>query len=319
MPVIKSQFSPAAALSNAHLQTILASKLFKPAAHKTLSERLELPDGDFLDINFSEQCEGDVVAIFHGLAGCVDSPYIQGAFNTLAAKGFSPALMHWRGCSGEPNRLARSYHSGASDDIGWFIDYLSKRFENRKIYALGYSLGGNALLKYLGESGSDSRLAGAMAISPPLVLKVGASKLNSGISRIYQRYLLGRMRRQHELKRHSFPKLELPEASPKLNSLWKFDDALTAPLHGFQDAADYYARCSARQFLPDITTPTHILCAADDPFFTEEIIPHGAELAPQTTLEISAKGGHVGFLQRRHRWLDSHVADTLDAFRQAGN
>jgi len=319
MPVKTSQFSPPWPLRNAHLQTVLASKLFKPVPHRTIRERLELPDGDFLDIDFSPHGQGDIVAIFHGLAGCVQSPYVQGAFNTLTVKGFSPVLMHWRGCSGEPNRLARSYHSGASDDIGWFVQYLARRFEHRKLYALGYSLGANALLKYLGETGKHSRVDGAMAISPPLVLQEGANKLNQGVSRIYQSYLLRLMRRQHELKRHAFPALALPEASSALNSFWKFDDALTAPLHGYDGATDYYTRCSARQFLPDITTPTHILCARDDPFFTRDIIPHASELAADTTLEVSATGGHVGFLQLGQRWLDSHVTNTLVALRQIEN
>lgn len=106
--------------------------------------------------------------------------------------------MHWRGCSGEPNRLARAYHSGASDDIRWFVDYLAGRFPETRIFALGYSLGANALLKYLGESGSQSRLSGAMAVSPPLVLREGANKLNQGVSRLYQRHLLRLMRKHHE-------------------------------------------------------------------------------------------------------------------------
>lgn len=319
MPIITSQFSPQGLLSNAHLQTILASKLFKPSLHSTIRERLALPDGDFMDINFSKHNEGDIVAVFHGLAGCVESPYVQGAFNTLTARGFSPVLMHWRGCSGEPNRLARSYHSGASDDIAWFIHYLSQRFKHRKLYALGFSLGANALLKYLGETGDESRIQGAMAVSPPLVLQEGANKLNQGVSRAYQAYLLRLMRRQHELKRQRYPQLQLPEAGKQLDSFWKFDDALTAPLHGFEGVDDYYTRCSARQFLPHITTPTHILCAADDPFFTQAIFPTEKELAPCTTLEIASKGGHVGFLHNRQRWLDSHVAHTLDAFRHRAN
>jgi len=300
------------------LQTFLASKLFKPAQPSTQRERIELEDGDFIDINRSNKREGDVVAIFHGLAGCVESSYVRGVFGTLEHAGFRPILMHWRGCSGVPNRLRRAYHSGASDDIAWFIDHLGKQFNGAVIHALGYSLGGNALLKYLGESGPDCPLGSAVAICPPLVLSVGADKLNTGFARVYQRYLLSLMRTQHERKRITYPQLALPEAGPNLDTFWKFDDAITAPLHGFNGVDDYYTRCSARQFLPSITVPTHILCSRDDPFFTPDILPCAQELGPRTTLEISARGGHVGFLGREsgnRRWLDSHVAALVEQLR----
>ena len=314
MPIIQSNFYPPHWLRNPHLQTIIASQLLKPAPVDSERERLELPDGDFIDINLSRQ-PGEVVAIFHGLAGSVQSSYIRGVFQTLQQAGFRPVLMHWRGCSGEPNRLPRAYHSGASDDIRWFVDYLAGRFPETRIYALGYSLGANALLKYLGESGSQSRLAGAMAVSPPLVLREGADKLNQGVARLYQRHLLRMMRTHHEQKRALYPELELPAATGHLDSLWKFDDKITAPLHGFDGAMDYYQRCSARQFLPEIDTPTRILCAQDDPFFTPRILPESEELSRNTILELSQTGGHVGFLEGRERWLDTHVADVFREFR----
>lgn len=315
MPIIESTYTPARWLSNPHLQTIVASQLFKPAAIQTNHERLELPDGDFIDVNLSRQAQGEVVAIFHGLAGSVNSNYIRGVWKTLEQAGFRPMLMHWRGCSGEPNRLARAYHSGASDDIQWFIQHLQQRFPGVPLYALGYSLGANALLKYLGESGRDSGLSGAMAVSPPLVLQEGANQLNKGVARLYQQHLLRLMRRHHEMKRQRYPDLNLPPATRRLDSLWKFDDALTAPLHGFADAREYYERCSARQFLPGIRTPTHILCAYDDPFFTPRILPEASELTAETTLEVPRAGGHVGFLQGRKRWLDTHVAQVLSSLR----
>ncbi len=229
-------------------------------------------------------------------------------------------LMHWRGCSGEPNRLARSYHSGASDDISWFVDYLHTRFPDDQLYALGYSLGANALLKYLGESGADCILRSAVAVCPPLVLSVGAKKLNTGLARNYQRYLLSLMRSQHERKRAAYPELNLPAASEALDNFWKFDDTITAPLHGYDGVDDYYKRCSARQFLKAIQVPTHILCAEDDPFFTKDVLPTQEELAPDTTLEISARGGHVGFLGHdaaNRRWLDNHIAKLILQFKAA--
>lgn len=322
--IVESKFSPTWWLSNPHLQTILASKVFSPTPNPTRSERIEHPDGDFLDINVSLKEQGDIVAIFHGLAGCVDSSYVQGAFASLEAVGFRPVLMHWRGCSGEPNRKVRSYHSGASEDIEWFIGYLSKRFPENKLFALGFSLGGNALLKHLGEAGSASPLSGAMAISAPLVLQEGANKMSRGFARLYQHYLLSLMRHQHESKRRRYPELNLPRAGKELNSFWRFDDAITSPTHGFAGVEDYYERCSARQFLPAIRVPTHLLCAKDDPFFTPDILPGDDELADDTVLELSDKGGHVGFLGKHsnraannRRWLDQHIATIMANFRNA--
>ncbi|MFK7995456.1 MAG: hydrolase [Granulosicoccus sp.] len=316
--IVESKFSPSWWLSNPHLQTIVASKVFKPNQIPTQRERIELGDEDFIDINLSRKSSGDIVALFHGLAGCIDSSYIQGVFGTLESAGFRPVLMHWRGCSGEPNRLSRAYHSGASDDIAWFINYLCQRFAGVDIYALGYSLGANALLKYLGESGSACPVRGAVAVCPPLVLSEGANKLNTGFARLYQRYLLSLMRAQHECKRLTYPQLGLREASPDLNTFWKFDDVITAPLHGFAGVDDYYTRCSARQFLPSITIPSHIVSALDDPFFTPDILPAKKELAKNTTLEISETGGHVGFLGQEpsnRRWLDGHAASILQQLR----
>jgi len=324
--IVESKFSPTWWLSNPHLQTILASKVFIPPSNPTRREQIEHPDGDFLDINISLKEQGDIVALFHGLAGCVSSSYIQGAFNRLEAEGFCPVLMHWRGCGGQPNRVSHSYHSGASADISWFIDYLQLRFPERRLFALGYSLGANALLKHLGEVGSNSPLCGAMAVSPPLVLQEGANKLDQGLAKIYQRHLISLMRRQHENKRQLYPDLNLPEANKNLNTFWKFDDAITAPVHGFDGVNDYYTRCSARQFLPGIKVPTHILSARDDPFFTPRIFPELAELAADTVLEVADNGGHVGFLGRQkghptgnHRWLDQHVANVLLQFRLTAN
>jgi len=316
--IVNSKFSPSWWLSNPHLQTIVASRFARPAKITSKAERIELSDGDFIDLNFSLKTEGPIVCLLHGLAGCISSSYIQGAFACLESTGFRPVLMHWRGCSGEPNRLPRAYHSGASDDIELFVNLMADRFPGEAVYAVGYSLGANALLKYLGEQGDATPLAGAMAVCPPLVLAVGANKFNQGVTRGYQRYLLGQMRLQHEAKRLRYPELDLPAATSSLDSFWKFDDMITAPLHGFADVHDYYNRCSARQFLPFIKRPTRILYALDDPFFTPAVVPRETELAESVTLELSIHGGHVGFLGQTQpdsnttaRWLDQHVADVL--------
>ena len=321
-------------MCNPHLQTVLASKLLRPAPPPVRLERLELDDGDFVDLAHTEPATPGTpkrgspagaaesppprVLLFHGLAGSLDSAYARGAMAVLGARGFGVTLMHWRGCSGEPNRLARSYHSGESGDIARLVSLSGERHRGSPLYALGFSLGGNALLKYLGERGEDTPLAGALAVCPPLVLEVGATQLDRGIARGYRNFLLGLMRAQHEAKRARHPELGLPPAHEGLDSFWRFDDELTAPLHGFAGVDDYYARCGARRFLGGIRRPTHILVARDDPFFTEAILPEAHELASETTLEIAEHGGHVGFLGtgkrgRPYRWLDDRVGDVLEA------
>lgn len=317
-----SEFSPPLGLRNPHLQTIFAARLLKPLLPTVQAERLELDDGDFLDLAhaFPAGEPRATVCLFHGLAGCVYSAYISGAINTLTASGFRVTLMHWRGCSGTPNRLARSYHSGATDDVARLGALLKGRYPDTPLIAAGWSLGGNALLVHLGRSGDATDFDAAVSVCPPLVLSVGADKLQTGFTRVYQRHLLSLMRTQHEAKRRAHPELELPTAGPDLNTFWRFDDALTAPLHGYLDVHHYYAECSARKWLGGILRPTHILCAADDPFFTPAILPEESELAAGTTLEVAQHGGHVGFLGARgsgahrgassesRRWLDQRVA-----------
>jgi len=308
-------------LRNPHLQTVLAARLARPALPAVRHERLELDDGDFLDLVHAgrEHGPGDpggpapVVCLFHGLAGSLASSYVAGAFGSLTAIGCRVTLMHWRGCSGEPNRLARSYHSGETGDIARMAALLRTRHPDAPLIGLGYSLGGNALLTYLGRTGEAAGFDAGIAISPPLVLAVGADTLARGAARGYQRFLLGLMREHHEAKRRARPELDLPPATAALDTFWAFDDALTAPLHGFEDVHDYYERCSARRWLGGIRRPVHILSAADDPFFTTEILPEPHELAAGTVHEVAAHGGHVGFLAGyRTRWLDDRVAHLVE-------
>jgi len=314
--IIKSKFSPRWWLRNPHLQTIVSGKLVKHPSITSNPERLELDDGDFLDINWSKKNTGPIVCLFHGLAGSIDSAYAKAMFNTLEACGMRPLFMHWRGCSGEPNRLAHSYHSGATSDIHRMVELAQQRFSNTPVYAIGISLGANALLKYVGELGNTCQLSGAISVCPPLVLSVGADKLNSGITRGYQWHLIRLMRKQHETKRKHYPALDLPVANSSLNNFWKFDDALTAPLHGFKNVHDYYTKCSARQFLDRIQIPTHIIYALDDPFFTTDALPTESELGEQVTLELSDHGGHVGFVgdSSSKNWLADRVSNVLRQF-----
>lgn len=311
-----SKFRPRWWLRNPHVQTIYASKLAKLPDIDTQHERLELSDGDFLDLNWSKKTSGPMVCLFHGLAGCVDSAYARRAIHALEANGYRPVFMHHRGCSGEPNRLAISYHSGHTQDIATLITTVRKRYPNERVAAVGYSLGANALLKYLGERGADSGLDMAVSVCPPLVLSTCADTINTGFARVYQRYLLKLMHQQYAAKQVAYPDLNLKDLPANLTNFWRFDNAVTAPLHGYKDVHDYYKRCSARPFVPSIKTPTHILYALNDPFFTPSVLPNNDELSDSVQLHTPEYGGHVGFVEHaapaNHiHWLDQRIAQWL--------
>jgi len=222
--------------------------------------------------------------------------------------------MHFRGCSGEPNRLPRNYHSGDTGDLAFVVERL--RQDSRPMAAIGYSLGGNVLLKYLGERGDAAPFAAAAAVSVPFDLAIAADTLNSGLSRLYQWILVRSLQAKARAK---FARIASPIDLRDLgqwNDFRTFDDRVTAPLHGFADAADYYRRSSCRPFLAGIATPTLVLHAHDDPFLDPRGIPTAQELGPAVQLELVARGGHVGFVCALP-WLEGRlldfIADALDA------
>jgi len=227
--------------------------------------------------------------------------------------------MHFRGCSGEPNRLRRSYHSGETGDITHVVGELRRRYPATPLAGLGYSLGGNVLLKWLGETGPDNPLTTAVAVSVPLRLERAADRLEHGASRLYKANLLHSLRgsiRRKFANGELTPPLALHELR-RLHSFRAFDDAVTAPLHGFADASDYYTRASSRPFLRHIRVPTLILQAADDPFLTPDALPGERELSPAVTLELATSGGHVGFVAGRwpwrpHYWLEQRIPNHLE-------
>lgn len=319
MPV-DSQFKPAWWLPDAHSQT-LWPYLAKPRRLPRLrEERLELPDGDFVDLCLTENGAGPIIALFHGLEGCVRSHYAARMLAAIRDRGWHGVFMHFRGCSGEINRLDRGYHSGETGDIGFLLDTLAARYPNTPLFAIGYSLGGNALLKYLGERGDNTPLTAAAAVSVPFLLAAGAERLNTGFSRLYQRRLIHslqkKMIRKFSSRRQGFTQEEVS----RLNCFRDFDEYVTAPLHGFAGADDYYARSSSRQYLRDIRIPTLIVHARDDPFMTPDAIPADDELSSAVRLELSARGGHVGFVAgaipgKAVYWLEQRIPEFLEKFR----
>lgn len=309
-----SDFKPPWWLRNAHLQTIWPF-VFRPRpVLATRRERLELPDGDFIDLDFTLNDAGPIVLVLHGLQGSARSKYAAGLLHTLSSHGYRAVLMHFRGCSGEPNRLPHSYHSGETGDPAFVIDRLRERYPRAPIAAIGFSLGGNALLKLLAEQGENCRLRTAVAISVPFLLNEGADQFNRGASRLYRQHLLNSLIRS-ALEKHA--KIDLSakinlDMVRKCRDFWVFDNEVTARLNGFEDVHDYYRRSSSRQYLRHIRTPTLILHAADDPFMTPATVPREDELSEQITLELSRHGGHVGFVTgsnplRMRYWLEERI------------
>lgn len=312
-----SEFQPARWLRGPHAQTLWASKVRPTPRPRLRRERLELPDGDFLDLDWAEGGEGPVVLLLHGLEGSVQSNYAAGLLKVLQDRGYTALLMHFRGCSGEPNRLPRGYHSGETTDLTYLVGRLRERYPGRGLAVVGYSLGGNVVLKWLGEQGGRTPVDAAVAVSVPFQLARVAERLERGFSRLYQWVLLRQMRinLQRKLRRVTLPLAPLDLTA--LTSFRRFDDAVTAPLHGFADADEYYARCSSRQFLRTISAPTLILHAVDDPFMLPDVVPTQSELGAGVTLELAPRGGHVGFVTgawpwRARYWLEERIPRFLN-------
>ncbi|MDH0649152.1 hydrolase [Pseudomonas sp. GD03858] len=307
MPSLTATFRPATGLSNPHLQTLWGPLWRKLPDLARDRERLWLADGDFLDLDWHgpHQVDAPLVLVLHGLTGSSNSPYVKGLQLALQARGWASVAVNWRGCSGEPNLLARSYHSGASEDLAETIRHLRALRPLAPLYAVGYSLGGNVLLKYLGESGSASELQAAVAVSVPFRLDQCADRIGLGFSKIYQAHFMREMlayvqdkqRHFHDNGHHEgLAAIERLGSLRNLRTFWDFDGKVTAPLNGFSDAHDYYRQASSRYYLGENRTPTLIIHASDDPFVFGHSLPNANELAAGTQFELHSRGGHVGFV-----------------------
>ena len=316
MPVIQSVFKPAWWLRGAHAQTIWSS-FFRLKPRLNIEwQRVELPDGDFIDLAWSGPKDGRTVLLLHGLEGNINSSYAIGLMYALKQRGYRACLMHFRGCSSEPNRLSQWYHGAQSEDPQCILEYLRDQMGVEVYAAVGFSLGGNVLLKWLGEQGTAMPLQRAAVMSVPFRLGHAAQRMNAGFSRLYQHYLVGSMQRKYRKKFARSPS-PLDVDIDTLDTFWQFDDKVTAPLHGFDSVDDYYARASSRQFIPKIRVPTLILHARDDPFMYSHTPPMPDELPENVWLELTAHGGHVGFISGvipglAHYWGERRLLDWID-------
>ncbi|GAB3404649.1 alpha/beta fold hydrolase [Massilia agilis] len=281
-------------LQGGHLQTILPATCMARPKVSYRRERWDTPDGDFIDVDCVDGAPGQpLVVLFHGLEGSSDSHYARSLMAALAARGWSGAVPHFRGCSGELNRMPRFYHSGDAPEIDWIVRRLRPRASGR-FYAAGVSLGGNALLRWLGEAQHQAGIVdAACAVSAPLDLARGGESLSSGLNMLYTRMFLRSLKPKALAKLEHFPGLFDRDALLAARDLYQFDNIVTAPLHGYRDTDDYWHRASARHVLGDITVPTLVLNARNDPFLPGRHLPDKA--APSVVLEYPETGGHVGF------------------------
>lgn len=314
-----ADFQPAWWLPGPHAQTLWPVLGRRRPPLTLRRERLELADGDFLDLDWTPGTHGPVTLVLHGLEGSSASHYARGVLAALTQRGWRGVVMHFRGCSGQHNRLARRYCAADTADMAYVVDCLHQREPDTPLAAVGYSLGGNALLKWLGEAGTALPLCAAVAVSVPFLLDATAQRLGRGFSRLYQAYLLRALKRSYRDKFRQRTDGPLPlDQLAALRDFYAFDDRITAPLHGFADARDYYARASCRPFLRHIRVPTLILHALDDPFMFPAVVPDTGELSASVRLELSRQGGHVGFVGGRWPWAAEYwLEQRIPAFLAA--
>ncbi len=307
-PWTAQRFAPAWWLPGAHAQT-LAGKFLRPAPDGMLeNERIETPDGDFLDITWMPETDPaqPLVLVLHGLEGHTRKGYMVQTYLALADRGIRAVGLNFRGCSGEMNRKPRFYHSGETEDIGFVFDLLRERFPARPLMAIGFSLGGNILLKYLGERGAKNTatFSAAVAISVPYDLSAGAEALERrGMARIYAGYFLRSLLAKVRSKREILANILDLETVLASTTIRDFDEAATSKLHGFAGAEDYYRKSSSNRFIQAVRVPTLLLHARNDPFLPSSAVPLSAiEANPSLTLALTDGGGHVGFLEGGPPW-----------------
>jgi predicted alpha/beta-fold hydrolase len=301
MPLIKSHYKPSFPFKNGHFSTIYSAKL-RPSPHLIQHrERLQLPDGDFMDIDwsFAEKPSQKVAILLHGLEGNAQRTYMKGQAKTLNQNGWDAAAVNFRGCSGEANLSYQSYNAGKTDDLEAVINSILKKDKYTEIHLIGFSLGGNLLLKYLGEHESfPKEIKKAVAISTPLSLKGSLESLNEFSNWVYRNSFLINLRKKYKTKMKDFPEKMTTSDYKKITSLLEFDNVYTAPAHGFKDAFDYYEKNSSLQFLPKIKIPVLVLNAENDSFLSPECYPRDlASKKKNLFLETPKYGGHVGFHQ----------------------
>ena len=302
-PPVPGPYRAPAWLPGGHLQTLHAALLVPRPEVAYRRERWETPDGDFIDLDWVEEASlvtrhASLVVLFHGLEGSSRSHYALALMAALRGRGMRGVVVHFRGCSGEPNRLPRAYHSGDAREIDWILRRLRSCNADAPLYAVGVSLGGNALLKWLGESAEAATgvIDAAAAISAPLDLMAAGDALGRGFSLAYARNFLRTLKAKSLAKLERFPGLFDAGAVRAAATLRDFDDVVTAPLHGFRNTDDYWTRASSKPGLENVRVRALVINAKNDPFLPSVTLPGPEEVSGAVTLEQPDEGGHVGFV-----------------------
>lgn len=300
MPVLdKSSYVTPLFLRNGHVNTFFSSVMRKLEEVCYERERILTPDQDFIDLDWSRVANSrNCVVLSHGLEGSSRSPYIQGMVSFFNSLGWDAVCWNHRGCSGEPNKTEKLYHSGCSEDLDTVLKWIQSRFTYDNLSLIGFSLGGNVILKYLGETGRNimSQVRSAVCFSVPCDLKDSAEKLATPSNQMYMRVFLRSLKKKLEEKLRSFPGLFSFEAFEHIKNFFQFDEHFTAPLHGYENAEDYYKQCSAKGYLESIAIPTLLVSAKDDPMLGTSCFPiEEARKSENLYLELPEHGGHAGF------------------------
>ncbi|MFT6136116.1 MAG: putative alpha/beta-fold hydrolase [Cyclobacteriaceae bacterium] len=303
-------------LFNGHLQTIvpaLTRKIVVPFQYAR--ERIVTPDDDFLDLDWLASDQKKLIILNHGLEGNSSRPYIFGMAVHLFQQGYDVLAWNYRGCSGEMNRAKRMYHSGATDDLDFVIQHASKKYD--AISLVGFSLGGNLTLKYLGEQKAATPIKCALTFSVPLDLHDGVKYLDQGLNRLYAKRFLGTLFDKVKQKHTQYPDLIDLDAMKQIKSLFDFDDTYTSKLHGFSGAVDYYTQCSSINFIDTIAIPTLIVNAKNDPMIGRIALQEGiAEGLSKVQFHLEAEGGHCGFSRGQNQpyWSEEVAVRFLNEF-----
>ncbi|GJM13074.1 MAG: hypothetical protein DHS20C12_14770 [Pseudohongiella sp.] len=323
---INNDFIPSWWLPEGHSQTLW--RKFSPAkkvVHRR--QRIELDDKDFIDLDWTtldpnKSKNKTIVFFLHGLCGCSRSSYILAMQSLLNDQGIASVAMNFRGCSGETNRLARAYHSGVSEDVNEVFGKLAAEYPENNFVFVAYSLGANVLLKWLGETETHPNIRKAVAVSTPFALEYCSQAMLQGVSRVYGQYFVRRLTKDFRIKQQFLQSVNSEEAerlqelgdTRGISSIWEFDDRITAPLHGFEGAQDYYRRCSSSAFLGSIAVDTLLIQSKNDPMIPLKSIPDAAMLSPRVQMQLTEKGGHVGFVSSKpDNWLEQRILNFLQA------
>ena len=306
-----SDFKSAWWAFNAHVHTIVPSQFSRPLPVPCTRIEISTPDNDFLELDvYRASNSAPVVALFHGLEGSSERFYIRNLMHELMEAGISSVAMNFRGCGSRMNNLPRFYHSGDTGDYNVLFDWISKEFPGCPMYAVGFSLGANALIKSLGELKEHHPVQKAVGVSPPYDLKKGSWNLHKGFNRVYEYRFLRTLASKLEEKRKVFPEMPMFSGS----SIFDFDDQITSKLHGFKDGADYYDSCSSGQFIKHVQKPLLLIHSKVDTLTPLKYAPfQDIEANPHIETKFTEKGGHVGFVSSPRNWLNQTIVNWLQS------